>query len=118
LNIKSDRNIYKVGKRVFLYDKLNFDVNFIMDIININDKGSKFIPCMHFTHFHIFKNLLYNFDSSLSLFNRNYLFNKNSQPYLDTSPNITLDILDNNIYSECNSLKCFYNQAKLSFRLK
>ena len=56
-----------------------------------------------------------NFDSSLSLFNRNYLFNKNSQPYLDTSPNITLDILDINIYSECNSLKCFYNQAKLSF---
>ncbi len=111
LNIKSDRNIYKVGKRVFLYDKLNFDDNFIIDIININDKGSKFIPCMHFNHFHIFKNLLYNFYSSLSLFNRNYLFNKNSQPYLDTSPNITLDILDNNIYSECYSLKCFFNTS-------
>ncbi len=68
MNIKSDKNIYKVGKRVFLYDKLDFDINLIKDIININDKGSKFIPCMHFNNFLIFKNLLNNFDSSLSLF--------------------------------------------------
>ena len=111
MNIKSDKNIYKVGKRVFLYDKLDFDINLIKDIININDKGSKFIPCMHFNHFHIFKNLLNNFDSSLSLFNRNYIYNKSSLP---PSESFNLNISSNNIYSECNTLKCFYNQVKPS----
>ena len=87
-------------------------MNIVKDIININDKGSKFIPCIHFNHFHIFKNLLNNFDSSLPLFNRNYTFHKDSLPSVYSSnDNITLNI-SNNIFSECNSLKCFFEKMK------
>ena len=92
MNLKSDKQIYKVGNRVFLFDSLNNNSNsLINDIIKINDKGSKFIPCFHFNHFHIFKNLLCNFDSSLSLFNRNYIYHKNSLPTI-TSEDLSLNI--------------------------
>ena len=113
LNIRSEKSIYKVGDRVFLFDNLNnIDENLVKNIININDKGSKFIPCLHFNHFHIFKNLLNNFDSALPLFNRNYIFHINSLPSVDYSnDNISLNI-SNNLFSECDSLKCFLQKIK------
>ena len=58
LNVQEKSNphvyeIYKVGKRVFLFDNLHNNEYLIKNIIDICDKGSKFIPCLHYNHFHI-----------------------------------------------------------------
>ena len=56
--------------------------------------------------------MLNNFDSALPLFNRNYIFHINSLPSVDYSnDNISLNI-SNNLFSECDSLKCFLQKIK------
>jgi hypothetical protein len=59
-------------------DNFNIDSKILFDLIKILDKGSKYIPCLLFNHFHIFTNLLNQFDSSLSSFNKYLYFNKKS----------------------------------------
>ena len=58
--------------------------------------------------------MLNSFDSSIPIFNRNYIFNKNSIPSLD-SPSVSIDLnINNDMYYHCDSLKCFYNKTKNS----
>ncbi len=58
--------------------------------------------------------MLKSFDSSIPLFNRNYIFNKNSTPSID-SPSVSIDLnINNNLYYHCDSLKCFYDKTKKS----
>jgi hypothetical protein len=77
-DIISDTSIYKVGERVFQIGELNYNCLFIKCIISLLDRGSKFVPCLHFNHFHIFKNLLINFENYLPDFNKFLFFKRNA----------------------------------------
>lgn len=114
IEIESDIPIYKVGQRVFLIDNFNINSNILYDLINILDKGSKFIPCLHFNHFHIFSNLLHNFDSSLASFNKYLYFNKSNN--INNDSNISLDVSieadQSNYLRQCDPIKCFLNKTK------
>jgi hypothetical protein len=73
LNIKSDFNIYKIGNRVFQISEIDFDFNFISQLVSILDLGLKFVPTYIFNYFQLFSFLksieleLVNFNKKLSL---------------------------------------------------
>ena len=130
--------IYKVGERVFQIGELNYNSSFVLNIIKILDKGSKFVPCQHFNHFYIFKNLLNNFDSYTPYFNQFIFFkkkayersllynnthnhNSNLSNVTSNNPNEINVNLSSNISSEsfsdspgCNYLDCFFEKVKKS----
>jgi hypothetical protein len=43
-------SIYKVSNRVFQIGEIDYDINYVKTIINILDRGFKFIPCFHFNN--------------------------------------------------------------------
>jgi len=96
----------------------NIDSKILLDLINILDKGSKFIPCLHFNHFHIFTNLLNQFDSSLSTFNKYLYFNNKSNNNNVNSNNneISLDVsigADDSFHlNQCDPIKCFLSKTR------
>ena len=70
LNIESDFDIFKVGNRVFQYSNINFEKNFIYDLISILDLGLKFVPSYLYNSFQLFSFLLQNVELELVNFNK------------------------------------------------
>ena len=125
-----------MGERVFQIGELNFNLFFITNIIKILDKGSKFVPCLHFNHYHIFKNLLNNFDNYIPYFNQFVFFKKKSFErsllYNNSLNSLsTISTVNSNLNSEfnvnlisssssetssdsplCTSLDCFFEKVK------
>ena len=57
MNIDTENtlNIFKVGMRVFKLGEIDYDENFIKDIIYILDKGFKFVPTYNVNSFDLKK---------------------------------------------------------------
>ena len=74
--IGNNFSVYKVSNRVFQIGEIDYDIKYINTIINILDRGFKFIPCFHFNNFHIFKNLVLSIEKEMFNFNRQIFFKK------------------------------------------
>ena len=88
--------IYKVANRVFQLGEINFDKEYIHSIIKILDRGFKFIPCYHFSNFHIFKSLLLSLENEMFNFNRQLFFKKisleKSKTFTENTENIEVNL--------------------------
>ena len=73
LNIKCDYEIFKVGNRVFLFDKIDYDNVFVSNFINILDLGLKFIPSYYFNSFQLFTFFLKILKQSLLMLIKDFL---------------------------------------------
>jgi hypothetical protein len=108
LNIEGQFQIFQVGQRVFWIGETSFDQQFFdpifFDIINILDKGFKFVPCFHFNLYHIFFSLLKDFESNLPTFNYKLFLTKKN--LLNKDQNIEVSSqLDPCMDSNCSFYK-------------
>ncbi len=79
LDLESDFEISQIHDRIFQIgndannsvNKKDFDI-----LINIFNRGKKFIPCFYLNNFHFFKNLLYNFEINTPALNNSFLCSK------------------------------------------
>ncbi len=114
--------MFKVSDRVFQIGDIFLNIFILNDIIDILDKGSKFVPCLHFNQFHIFKDLLFNFDKFIPKFNQYLSFTKSKleKSFLNSFQNSTstseieLNITSTSNSETCSSLDCFFKKVKKS----
>ena len=106
--------IYKVASRVFQIGELDYDINYVYTIINLLDRGFKFIPCFHFNNFHIFKSLILSIEKEMFNFNRQIFFKKVSlEKSIINEENIRIDLNSSNCSSldtPCDSLDCVFSK--------
>ena len=110
MNIDTENtlNIFKVGMRVFKLGEIDYDENFIKDIIYILDKGFKFVPTYNVNSFDLKKSFFENINNEMFNFNKQvfqkdiYNVNKdvtsnynNSLNYVNSSGNNIEDSFDN-----------------------
>jgi len=76
LDIKSEKNIYKVSNNVFSYGKLNFDDKYINNICKLLDKGIKFVPYLIDNDFDFYYNIYKDFDNTFVKLNFNIFTEK------------------------------------------
>jgi hypothetical protein len=113
-----NNKVYKIGNNVFVIGSIDFhslenkfSKNFFIDICNILNKGSKFIPCFYDNNFLFFSNILNTFGRFLEKLNsRLFFINNNSyeinQEYLYLTRN-NIDVL--------NKEKKFFNKLDSDF---
>ncbi|CAF1057037.1 unnamed protein product [Brachionus calyciflorus] len=108
LPIESQYQIKKVGSRTFTIGNLTIDKNLLLNLIDLIDLGSKFIPNYYSNYIDIFTFMLYSLNDSLFDFNKKIFFklqmrsNMNDDrvstpniPYISDCLNFELEILKN-----------------------
>jgi hypothetical protein len=113
--IGNNFSVYKVSNRVFQIGEIDYDIKYINTIINVLDRGFKFIPCFHFNNFHIFKNLVLSIEKEMFNFNRQIFFKKVSLEksiVSDHSIQVTLDASECSQNTPCDSLDCIFSKFK------
>lgn len=110
--------VNQVHERVFLIGKLdNIDFSFIIEIINILNKGGKFVPSFNISFYDIFKNLLYFFDKEFCNFNKNLYLKKFCNFSLFNSNETDELNLNNHFEVDSNNLDCldiFFKKCKFA----
>jgi hypothetical protein len=64
--------VFEIGESI--YNSLSS--KHVNILINLFNKGKKFIPCFHLNNYHFHKNLLNNFEIDLTALNKSFLFSK------------------------------------------
>jgi hypothetical protein len=106
-------SIYKVSNRVFQIGEIDYDINYVKTIINILDRGFKFIPCFHFNTCHIFKNLILSIEKEMFNFNRQVFFKKISlENSLLNNQSIQINLNASECSQDiaCDSLDCVFSK--------
>ena len=76
MNIESELEIFKVGNRVFQIGTIDFNNNFIFNLISILDLGLKFVPSFYLNSFQLFSFFLKHIENELINFNKKLCFYK------------------------------------------
>ena len=110
MNIISDQNlnVYKLGERTFQIGEIQIESDYFLNLVKLLDRGSKFIPCIHFNEFDMFKFILENFDNNFNVFNSR--LNMTQKKF---SKSNLIDSISTNVSSHFNLLKCFSEKCKI-----
>ena len=107
--------MYKIGFRVFQIGEILINEVFLNNLILLLDKGSKFIPCTHFSSFQIFNFLLKNFDQNFNSFNSKiHLFKKNFGKKLEYAIDIDSSHFITCFSEKCKALKKNFDKIKFN----
>jgi hypothetical protein len=111
--------VCKIGERVFKIGSIDYDVDYVRNIIDIIDSGFKFVPNWHLNSYDMFNTILCNLDKFFNSLNKKFVINKlKNNKISPTSNNNTINTIIEPTLPIRNSLDIDYIVKKLQFNNK